>query len=233
MGKTLLAALALILIVCSVSAHEFYADMEIEVNDSGRAFISGTTNYPELNLNESDEFTSKQGKNWIFALDFNEVFTDYVFSIALPENASISYLKAPKDVRIESNSGRIYLKGIGSNQSFYLTVQYSVEPKKEEFPLILVLGGFFAVVAGLAALFLLKPHSEPNAVDKRTLTERQLAIIEFVEENKGAVSQKCAERELGIPKASLSRNIEALLKKGILRKEKKGMTNMIFIEYSD
>ena len=232
MEKALLSVIALLLVICSVSAQEFYADMEIEIDESGKAFFSGTTNHPDLNLSESDEFTSKQGKNWIFALDFNEVFSDYIFFVALPENASVNYLKAPRDVRIESVNGRIYLKGIGSNQSFYLMVQYSIKPKEEVFPLALALGGFFAVIAGLAALFLLKPHFEPNAIDKRTLTERQLAIIEFIQENKGAVSQKHAEEELGIPKASLSRNVESLVKKGYLKKEQKGMTNMLFIKNS-
>jgi len=233
MEKAILTALALILIICSVSAQDYYADIEIEVSDSGRAFISGTTNHPDLNINESDEFTSKQGKNWIFELDLNEVFSDYIFSIALPENASVNYLRAPKTVRIETGNGRIFIKGIGSNQSFYLTVQYSIEPREEEFPFVLVLGAFFAVIAGFAALILLKPHSEPNAIDKRALTERQLAIIEFVQENKGAVSQKRAEEELGIPKASLSRNVESLVKKGYLKKEQKGMTNMLFFKNSE
>ena len=63
--------------------------------------------------------------------------------------------------------------------------------------------------------------------NKDMLPERQRQIVEIIERNKGPVPQKRLETEIGIPKSSMSRNIDSLTRKGIIRKEGKGMSNVI------
>jgi uncharacterized membrane protein len=55
-------------------------------------------------------------------------------------------------------------------------------------------------------------------------------IVETIQKNKGSITQAKLEKSLEIPKSSLSRNIESLVRKNILVKESKGMTNLIMIK---
>ncbi|MCX6802173.1 MAG: MarR family transcriptional regulator [Candidatus Diapherotrites archaeon] len=219
----------------------YYADISVDVGSDGISTLSGTTNHPALAAGQSSEFTSKEGKYWLFSIDLNEQFSDFVFSVLLPEGASINYAKGPS-VRIETENGRIAVKGVGSNGPFSLKIQYSLEADQKE-PLIPLWGYVLLLFAlFIAASYLIlrykKKNSEPiekprkkglSEKEKASLTERQLAIIGIVEKNKGFVSQKKVEEELGIPKSSVSRNVEALVKRGYLKKEEKGMTNMLFL----
>ncbi|MFH1234534.1 MAG: MarR family transcriptional regulator, partial [Candidatus Diapherotrites archaeon] len=220
-----------------------YADIQADIGTDGITAISGTTNHPALAAGQSHEFTSKEGKYWLFSIDLNEQFSDFVFSIILPEGASINYIKGPS-VRIETENDRIAVKGVGSNAPFSLKIQYSIEAARAE-PLIpwggyvLILFALF-IAAGYLIFIYKKKSSEPigkpvkpkglSEKEKASLTERHLAILEKVEKNKFIVSKKKVEEELGIPKSSVSRNVEALVKKGYLRKEGKGMSNMLFLQ---
>jgi uncharacterized membrane protein len=241
MKFALLALLLLFLPVCAFAA--YYADIQADIGADGITTISGTTNHPLLAAGQSQEFTSKEGKYWLFSIDLNEQFSDFVFSILLPEGASINYLKGPS-ARIENENGRIAVKGVGSNGPFSLKIQYSMETAQKE-PLIplwayvLLLFAFFIIASYLVLKYKKKnvdTFEKPGAPkrlsekEKASLTERQLAIIEIVEKNKGFVSQKKVEEELGIPKSSVSRNVEALVKRGYLKKEEKSMTNMLFLQ---
>jgi len=222
-----------LLALVRVSAQEYYADVVMDVSESGTVFISGTSNHPALSVSRSDEFTSKQGRHWLFSVDLNGVFSDFVFSVKLPVGASINYLKAPVSVQITSVGGRVVVNGVGRNEPFSLKIQYSIQGKKSGFFSVpFVFFGFgTAVVAGLFVLFLRKRRVRVAGFDRASLTERQLAIIKIVEEH-GMVSQREVEAKLGIPKSSVSRNVNSLEKRGLLKKEKRGMTNVLFLSES-
>jgi uncharacterized membrane protein len=64
------------------------------------------------------------------------------------------------------------------------------------------------------------------------LTERQKEIVNLVSKNK-RITQKGLQDKLNMPKSSLSRNVESLVKKRILKKEQKGMSNLITIYVPD
>jgi uncharacterized membrane protein len=61
-----------------------------------------------------------------------------------------------------------------------------------------------------------------------TLTERQNQILEILKKAGGHTTQAKLQAETKIPKASLSRNIESLVRKKIVKKERKGMTMVIY-----
>ena len=69
---------------------------------------------------------------------------------------------------------------------------------------------------------------EENKVnyDIKNLPERQQEVIKLVEKNK-KMTQKQLEAAMSIPKSSVSRNVQALVIKGILKKEKAGQSNYI------
>jgi uncharacterized membrane protein len=78
-----------------------------------------------------------------------------------------------------------------------------------------------------AALFIVfRRVKSTKKINKHLYTSRQLQIINYLQKH-GPANQIKIEKELNIPKASLSRNIETLVKKGIIFKESKGMSNII------
>ncbi|MEM0360594.1 MAG: winged helix-turn-helix transcriptional regulator [Candidatus Diapherotrites archaeon] len=220
----------------------YYADIEIEIESDGLAIISGTTNHPALAAGQSQKLTSKNNGQWLFSIDLNEQFSDFVFSVLLPEGASITNMEVPSP-RIETRNGRIEVNGFGRNQPFSVKIQYLIEPPKKEplLPLwayVLLLFAFFITASYSILRYKKKTLATTKVIEKKglsekekaALTERQLAIIEIVEKNNGMISQKKLQEALSIPKASVSRNVEALVKKGYLKKEQKGMTNMLFLQ---
>lgn len=62
------------------------------------------------------------------------------------------------------------------------------------------------------------------------LNDRQKNIINILIKSETGLTQTEIQKELGIPKASVSRNIRRLELKGLIEKEKIGMSNIIRIK---
>jgi len=219
------------MIACAVFA-QYYADIRIDISESGLVTISGTTNHPLLKTGTSEDFTSKSGRYWLFKIDINEVFSDFVYSISLPENASINYIKVPGPMMIENDLGRLSVKGTGHEKPFQVIIQYSVDEKKEFFPFLALIAAVAAAIVFFIIFSFLpkKRHIVDISKDEYAqLTERQLAIVKVLKKHNGVASQKTIVEELGLPKSSVSRNVEALIKKGYIRKEEKGITNTLIL----
>lgn len=223
-------------VLYSYAVTSYYADVDIEVDNAGISAITGTTNHPQLQTGTSENFTSKQGSFWLLNVSVKETFSVYVYSIKLPENAVINYLKTSSQVRIQIDSGKLTIHGTGENEAFSLLVQYSISPKKRSYYLVvygvtvLLLGLVYYVIKQRKKLSIIKEVSSVVPLPKynpATLTERQRLIVELLKKSKNPVTQKTLENELKLPKSALSRNIESLVRKGILKKEKKGISNII------
>ena len=65
------------------------------------------------------------------------------------------------------------------------------------------------------------------------LTDRQKKIMELLIERNRPLTQTEIQQELKIPKAAVSRNINSLEIKGLIEKEKIGMSNLIKIKKPD
>lgn len=72
-----------------------------------------------------------------------------------------------------------------------------------------------------------------KSYNESALTERQKQIVRLIDNKGGSSTQAVLEKELSIPKASLSRNLETLSKKGIIKKESKGMSNLVYFPQAD
>ena len=73
-----------------------------------------------------------------------------------------------------------------------------------------------------------KSKSEKNLIKILDIfEENNKKILKFIIENKGSVTQSSLSRALNFDKVKTSRMISELESKGIIRKEKKGMTNKI------
>lgn len=235
----LLTTLFFVIILPSVFAEDYYADVNIEVDNLGFVTIDGITNHPDLLVDDTEIYTSKDQAYWLLNITKNDVFSDFVYTITLPKGSSINYLKSSGSIRIEENLGNLIINGFGENKTFSVVVQYQIEKISGDnafidFNLILIIISFFVLL--VAAIIFWKFRTDKKSINKiefsgeinlKGLNERQKKIIRLLEETGKALTQTDIQKELGIPKAAVSRNILGLERKGLIEKEQIGMSNLI------
>lgn len=208
-------------------SHAYYADVTFVVAENGDVTVSGLTNVPEFSgVNSS--WTSKRDSNWMLNLTFNYSFQSFVFTISLPTHATIQYLKSSRPVRIgaEGNSPVISLSGQNTLSPEFV-VQYQIKKSKKSG--IWLYLSLFAILALLVLVIIFRKSKEKIWFDISTLPERQKDIVQLL--LRGFKTQKYIEEKLKIPKSSVSRNINSLVNKGIVKKTEKGMSNQLEINY--
>jgi len=222
--------LLLILMLSTVLAQEYYADVEIEIDETGLASISGSSNHPLLG-GQTDAFTSKRGTHWLFNLTLEE-FSDYYLSVQFPEGAEINYMKVQGSFRIVPGQ-RIKVISTGESEKMELVAQYTIK-REDSFPVVIVILALLA--AAVAAwsgrkLFLRAwiPRQKMAAV-RSTLTDAQRLIVDSLIAAKSPITQKQLQHRTKLPKATLSRNIEILHQKNIIEKQSRGLMNMIWLK---
>jgi len=223
----------------SVCAEDYYADVNIEVDNLGFVTIDGITNHPDLLVDDTEIYTSKDQAYWLLNITKNDVFSDFVYVITLPEGSSINYLKSSGSIRIEENLGNLIVSGFGENKTFSVVIQYQIEKISGDnafidFNLILIIISFIVfVVVVLIFRRLMRDKKSKNKIEfsgennLKGLNERQKKIIQLLQETGRALTQTDIQKELGIPKAAVSRNILGLERKGLIEKEQIGMSNLI------
>ncbi|HHQ44845.1 MAG TPA: hypothetical protein ENN13_01755, partial [Candidatus Altiarchaeales archaeon] len=131
MKKTGIAIL-LILLSTLAFAQTYYADVELTLDDAGVAQITGRTNHPLLSQESSSEFSRKNNGLWLFNMTLDENFSNYVFKVTLPKDASINYVKSPGPIRIEGVGSKIMVAGYGQGRRLEILLQYAVPSKPEK-----------------------------------------------------------------------------------------------------
>jgi hypothetical protein len=241
---------------CGIFGVEYYGNLQIEIDGIGKTTITGTTDYDDLIVTNSDIYTSKAGSVWTFELNVPETFSNYIFELNLPNNANINYIKTTPTFRIANGENEnIKIIGIGDNRELNILVQYTFENSTSYsyfgyYFSYLVLG---VVVLGIILFVIYKKIKKSEIVSKIThevshsidefediihdsvlsvdysklkLNERQLQIVDILKKY-GEISQKNLMEELNIPKASVSRNLQSMLFKKIISIKKNGITNII------
>jgi uncharacterized membrane protein len=236
----LLLAAFIIFLASSALSISYYADVNLDVSPSGQVKISGSTNHPMLAAGEYESYTSKSGSTWLLNISINDSFSDYIYSAKLPQYSSVNYIKSSSPVRIEENSQRITIIGTGKSQPLSIIIQYEIKYKINLWKKSVNLAAPLILLAALGALiyFLAAKKSKAASPPKKhynesALTERQKQIVRLIEKKGGSSTQNVLEKELSIPKASLSRNLETLSKKGIIKKESRGMSNIVYFPKAD
>jgi uncharacterized membrane protein len=225
----------------SLQAVDYYADLTITVDFSGFVSIEGLTNYPNLTIQNTEKYTSKQQSHWLLNITKQEVFSEFVYDLTLPKGSSITYIKSSGSIRIEETLGNLIVRGFGENESLSVIIQYQTE-KRENSLLqenIIYLFLFLAIIIVcifLLVLFLKEKKNkgihptvdtkEPLG-DMKGLNHRQKQIMQILHERNTPLTQTDIQKELQIPKASISRNVRGLERKGLIEKEQIGMSNLI------
>lgn len=220
---------------------DYYADLTITVDLSGFITINGLTNYPNLTIQNTEQYTSKQQSYWLLNITKPETFSEFVYDLILPKGSSISYIKSSGTLRIQENLGSLIIKGLGENESFSILIQYQIEKQDDsliqENIVYLILLPAILLVTFLIIFFYLnekKTKEQPSGKlikeplhELKGLNHRQKQIMQLLHKSNIPMTQTDIQKELQIPKASVSRNIHGLERKGLIEKEQIGMSNLI------
>lgn len=224
------------------SAQDLYADVTMDITDSGFVTIDGETNYPNLLVDDNQNYTSKIKDNWFFNFTKEEIFSEFIFKVLLPPSSSIYSIDSSGSVWIGEESNRLVVYGLGQNDSFSLVIQYQITESSgiKETPFFntinIVLSILLIVIIILISFNLYSSRNKKQVSDKTSferikgLTDRQQKIMKLLNESPKPLTQTAIEKELDMPKAAVSRNIHSLRSKGLIEIEKVGMSNFIHIK---
>ncbi len=238
-----LVVLSLFIVVSfpSLQAADFYADLTISVDSAGFVTINGLTNYPNLTIQSTAQYTSKQQSYWVLNITKPMTFSEFVYDLTLPKGSSISYLKSSGSIRIEEEFGNLILRGFGENESFSILIQYQLEKQQTSFlqeNLVYLILLPAILLVSLLLLFYYRREKKTEQIlpekekkeplgELKGLNHRQKQIIQLLHKRNIPMTQTDIQKELQIPKASVSRNIHGLERKGLIEKEQIGMSNLI------
>jgi len=231
----------LFLVVPCLHAQTYYADLTITVDSSGYVTIDGRTNYPNLTIQNTEQYTSKSQSLWVLNITKQQTFSEFIYTLILPAGSSINYIKTSGFLQIEENLGRLIVKGFGENESLIILVQYQIEKREsttfEQTLIYVFLIGSIVVVSVLVmVLFSKEKKIKPITTNTDTpkpyeeikgLNQRQKQIMQLLHESNTPLTQTDIQKHLQIPKASVSRNIRGLERKGLIEKEQIGMSNLV------
>ncbi|MFH1100593.1 MAG: MarR family transcriptional regulator [Methanobacteriota archaeon] len=237
----ILLGIITILLTPSLHAESYYADVTITVDTAGFVTIEGLTNYPDLIIKNTEMYTSKQQSLWLINITKEDMFSEFIYELTLPKDSSINYIKTTGFIRIEENLGNLVVRGFGENETLSILIQYKTEKKQDiliqETIIYLILLSAIIIVS-ILLLFLyqkekktketpvIENKKEPTG-DWKGLNHRQKQIIQILQKKNVPLTQTDIQKELQIPKASVSRNIRGLERKGLIEKEQIGMSNLI------
>jgi uncharacterized membrane protein len=243
--RFIIFVIVLSLILPILPVKSYYADVTIMVDTSGFVTIDGLTDYPDLLIKDTQNYTSKQHSIWLLNITKEGPFSEFVYVLTLPKGSLINYIKASGSIRIEENQGSLIIRGFGENDSLSIVLQYQIAKSNESFFqgnfIYFILIPAIVIVIILLVFFLVKEKrtKEPYTDEKepaapsaswKGLNHRQKQIMQLLSETTMPLTQTDIQKQLKIPKASVSRNIHGLERKGLIEKEQIGMSNLIRVK---
>jgi len=231
-NKLILFLSILILIAQPISAYTY---LNIYLDETGEALFLGETNEQiqlpeEIKLEKGDiigktnSLTNKQGELW----EFSYVLEGAEMSILLPKNAKIKGI-SNGDISTEGKQILIYVQD-------ETTIFYIIEEVKD-------MSYWFYLSSVILLILLLiyiwkskkflskkkKPKENKLEIIKQTLNERQNKIIDKLKEVK-EIKHSRLQKLVDIPKASFSRHIRELEKKGLIRRQGEGKNKILSLK---
>ncbi len=215
----------LLLILVNVSYAQLNGDFIFTVKDTGEVAITGNTNYNSFK-GVNNEFTSKDKNIWYLNIT-SPLFDKYTYLIKLPKYSVMNVIKANNKFVIGEKDGVIAISGSGNNKELNVFIEYAIDKEESLFDQSLIIAGItLLLIIGGGVYFIKRKRTLKQSINRTLYTERQLVILDYIQKH-GSVTQAVLEKELEIPKASLSRNIKTLTQKGVIFSETKGMSNVI------
>jgi len=189
-------------------------------------------------VKNSELYTFKKQSYWLLNITKKDVFTDYFYVLTLPQGSVVNYINASGFSGIEEKSGSLIITGDGGNEYLSIIVQYQLNKDSLDFNVLLILGILILTLTALLIYLIYQSKrkhivkSNKKIVDEveydfKGLNDRQKQIIKLLIDVKRPLTQSEIQKELGIPKAAVSRNIHSLEIKNLIEIEQIGMSNLI------
>lgn len=252
MGKIKGIALTLLILgILAIPTIPAYTSANIYIDEDGSASFIGEASAPLEDVigvgfkngritGITQQLTSKNADVWTFALNLNDSAELRIF---LPENAllQVSSLDSNVEPLVGDYKNSVVLSLGGSNP--YISFDYTISQPEDKNLFLIAVSIFSILLISLLLFFAarkkLKRKSENRKqksktrkktrkidVVKQTLNEREKIIVEKLLKLKEA-KQSFLQKKTEIPKASFSRHIQNLQRKGVLEIEEKGRNNLI------
>ncbi len=227
--KVLIAILAVVIFSNSINfSSAYFGDLTININQKGEVTTTGETDCKELsNLNNALKFTSVKNNKILVNITSQCFFESINYEIRLPKNTLLNYFKSSTRFVITSEKESLIIKSSDSSKKLEILIQFSTIDTNQQ-NLFLIIFITTTILLTISSLWLFIKQKDSIKTIKEELSERQKQIIEILFKEK-SISQAELTKRLQLPKSSISRNINSLLRRGIILKEKKTKTNLIRI----
>lgn len=237
------------------SFNQSYVYMDIYMSESGRCFVYGETSenisIPGVLVDggsiigRTDWLTSKSESVWSFNLSIPQTLGDVLISVFLPENISVGDIDTNLETLFSVDEGLV-ISFSGESMASEIFFEYTlgeilsepdnvpdtpdnIPPESETTsPYFLFIA--IALIA-LAALWILRKRPDGSRLDtvRPTLNDRERMVLDRIIELGGEVKQKVLEKGCNIPKASLSRTLFHMERKGLIKRHKIGINKRIVL----
>lgn len=214
-------SLLFLLFFVSLASVSAFSSVNIYIENTGEASFFGVSDseiiLPEGVILENgrisgstQELTSKIGETWNFSYRLSES----ELNVFLPDGAVIRDTNG--ETNIEDGKFVVYAKDV-------LSIEYIIEDV-QSYSYIWIIG--ILIVAGLVAYFIWSKKKKIKVYPKEFLNSRENEIIEKLKET-GKIKSSYLRKMLEMPKASFSRHIIELEKKGIVKKDGEGKNKFV------
>jgi uncharacterized membrane protein len=242
--------LLLIIAIFCIPFSNAYLSSEIYLGQDGSATFIGRGSNPVAIegisfqngqiVGVTEKLTSKEAEIWTFSVLFNDSAELKIF---LPDNAELkSGITSNLDTIISSEKGTIVINAAGPNPQIsfkYILKKESGNNYSYLIIAVLIIAAIFSFIAfrrkkneagkkKSTMQEIEKEKSRKIDIVKKTLNEREQTIINELLKLKKA-KQSFLQKKTEIPKASFSRHIQNLEKKGLIIKKGLGKNNILEI----
>ncbi|MCL7415596.1 MAG: hypothetical protein M8349_05995 [ANME-2 cluster archaeon] len=204
-------------------------------NSFSRHFISITyrTSYPVFELQDKIMYNSE------YIPAYNTSKFDYILKLPvgyiIPDEKDASFFIHPKPKNIYSDGQRIILLWEQRNVDNDFEISVMMEPAHPSWSIFPLLTWSVVLIILLGAGYLYytkmtRKQSAAAAVSYPALVEHEKVVVELLRKaNVNVMWQKQIQVESGFSKVKLSRLLQSLEKRGVIRKEAWGNTNKIHL----
>lgn len=242
MKKNLFIIIVLLFLVPTTQAFTF---LNIFIDEKGDAIFLGETDENPVLIEGvlldngeisglTSQLTTKQGDIWTFSYSLQGA----EITLVLPEGAVVKELSTG-EISLDSNRIAILFQDAITVKYSIVEVQKPIIPSKN-IPLVLVLLAILIILIVFLINYAKREKKEEKQKEltkkkdrleiiKQVLSEREKLIIDKLKET-GKIKSSYLRKMVDIPKASFSRHIQELEKKGIIRRIGEGKNKFVELE---
>lgn len=237
MKKSFLVVLMFIFIFSFIALASSQTELNVYLDDKGNAQFYGTGNLSNIPpgvtsisgkiRGTTDSLTSKLDEMWVFSYNLTDAYID----VYLPSGAIVK--EANGDLSVTNNQINVY-----SFENSYIKYTIKEQNPFNFYPILALIIILIVLAAGYLFYRYIKLNKK-NEVSKKkinkedklkiisgVLNERENIILENLKKS-GKTKMSFLRKSISMPKASFSRHIQELGKKGLIKRTGEGRNKFV------